>query len=210
MATQTTTRWQLRGEYFENCNCDVVCPCEISPKGGLQARPTQGVCDVFFAFPTDEGGFGDVMLDGLNVVLAVHTPGPMAEGGWTAAPYLDARASPEQQEALGAIFGGAAGGPPGALVPLIGDLRAPKVVPIEYASEGKRRRVRIPDILDAEVEAVPGGGNPDEPVVKRNAHPLFPELIQAYGVRARYTDHGMPWDNAGKNGDYAPFAWSNA
>jgi hypothetical protein len=23
----TQTRWQLAGDYFENCNCDVVCPC---------------------------------------------------------------------------------------------------------------------------------------------------------------------------------------
>jgi hypothetical protein len=210
MTTQAATRWELAGEYFENCNCDVVCPCEISPKGGLQARPTQGTCDVFLAFHINEGRYGDVRLDGLNVVAVFHTPGPMAEGNWIAAAYLDERASADQQAALGAIFGGAAGGPPAALAALISDMRAPKVVPIAYESEGKRRRVQIPDILDAEVVAVPGGGNPDEPVVKRNAHPLFPELTQAYGVRAIYTDHGMRWDNAGKNGDYAAFRWANS
>ena len=209
MATQTAT-WRISGEYFENCNCDVVCPCEISTKGGLQASPTQGYCDVFLAFHIEDGRFGDVDLAGLNVVLAVHTPGPMAEGNWTAAAYLDERASTEQQQALGAIFGGAAGGPPGAIAPLITDLRDPKVVSIIYESEGKQRRVRIPGILDSTVQAVPGGGNPDEPIVKRNAHPLFPELVQAYGVRTTYTDHGFTWDNTGKNGDYASFTWSNA
>ena len=25
MATQA--KWQLSGDYFENCNCNVVCPC---------------------------------------------------------------------------------------------------------------------------------------------------------------------------------------
>jgi hypothetical protein len=209
MATQTAT-WRLTGEYFENCNCDIVCPCEISTKGGLQARPTQGYCDVFLAFHIEDGRFGDVDLAGLNVVLALHTPGPMAEGNWTAAAYLDERASTEQQQALGAIFGGAAGGQPGAIAPLITDLRDPKVVSIIYESEGKQRRVRIPGILESTVEAVPGGGNPDEPIVKLNAHPLFPELVQAYGVRTTYTDHGFTWDNTGKNGDYASFTWSNA
>lgn len=152
---------------------------------------------------------GEVALDGLNVVLAMHTPGPMAAGNWTAALYLDERPSPAQQEALGAIFGGAAGGPPRVLATPISDQHPPKVVPIDHASEGKRRRVRIADILDAEVEAVPGGGNPDELVGKRNAHSLFPELGQAYGVRSRSTDHSMRWDNAGKNGDYAPVRWAN-
>ena len=134
----------------------------------------------------------------------------MAEGNWTAAAYLDERASTEQQQALGAIFGGAAGGQPGAIAPLITDVRDPKVVSIIYEREGKQRRVRIPGILESTVEAVPGGGNPDEPIVKLNAHPLFPELVQAYGVRTTYTDHGFTWDNTGKNGDYASFTWSNA
>jgi hypothetical protein len=209
MTTQTAT-WRITGEYFENCNCDIVCPCEISPKGGLQDNPTQGYCDVFLAFHIEDGRSGDVDLSGLNVVLAVHTPGPMVQGNWTAAAYLDERASNEQQQALGAIFGGAAGGPLAALAPLITDPREPKIVPIIYESEGKQRRVRIPDILDSTVQAVPGGGNPEEPVVKRNAHPLFPELVQAYGVRTTYTDHDFVWDNSGKNADYASFTWSNA
>ena len=33
--------WTVNGEYFENCNCDVVCPCEISPQGFLRATPDQ-------------------------------------------------------------------------------------------------------------------------------------------------------------------------
>jgi hypothetical protein len=28
MATQT--KWQFSGDYFENCNCDVLCPCLVS------------------------------------------------------------------------------------------------------------------------------------------------------------------------------------
>jgi hypothetical protein len=209
MAAQTAT-WRITGEYFESCNCDVVCPCEISTKGGLRESPSQGYCDVFLAFHLNQGSFGEVDLAGLNVVLVLHTPGPMAEGNWTAAAYLDARASAAQQQALGAIFGGAAGGPPGGLAGLITDLREPKVVPISYESEGKQRRVQIPGILDSAVHAVPGGGNPDEPIIKRNAHPLFPELVQAASLHTTYTDHGFSWDHAGTNGDYASFSWSNA
>ena len=40
------TQWQLTGDYFENCNCNVVCPCLASPAAPLTSRPSQGVCDV--------------------------------------------------------------------------------------------------------------------------------------------------------------------
>ena len=74
------TAWRLSGDYFENCNCNVVCPCLISPAAPFTARPTEGVCDLALAFHIDQGSYGDVSLAGLNVALAVYAPGPM--GGW--------------------------------------------------------------------------------------------------------------------------------
>src|SRR5204863_174572 len=83
------TQWQLTGDYFENCNCDVVCPCLFSPSPPLTATPTQGACEVAFAFHVDQGRFGDVPLDGLNVAMIARSPGPMAQGNMAAALYLD-------------------------------------------------------------------------------------------------------------------------
>ena len=206
MAT-TQTRWQISGDYFENCNCDVVCPCEVSPLGFMQAQPTQGVCDVFLAFHIDEGRYGDVNLSGLSFVVAMHAPGPMIKGDWTVAAYIDDKASPQQQEALGAIFTGAAGGPMATAAPLIGRNLGAKVVPISYRKDGRQRSVSIPNILNSTVQAV-AGANPEQEVVKRNAHPLFPETVQAYGVSTSYTDYEFRWDNTGKNADYAAFRWS--
>ena len=201
-------RWSVAGEYFENCNCDVVCPCEVSPKGPFQARPDQGECNVYLVFHIKEGRFDGTDLAGLNVVLAAHAPGTMGEGNWAVAAYLDAKASPKQQEALGAVFTGAAGGPMSALGPLIGRNLGAKVVRISYKNEGKKRSASIPGILEAVVQAVPGSAAPDQEVVKHNAHPLFPELVQAYGVTSRYTDHGFRWDHTGKCADYTAFRWS--
>jgi len=206
--TQVAQRWEISGEYFENCSCDVVCPCEISPQGPMQARPDQGFCNLYLVFHVDQGRYGNVELAGLNAVLAVHAPGPMAEGNWAVAAYIDARASAEQQEALGAIFSGSAGGPPAGLTGLIGTNLGARVVPIEYRNEGKRRSARIGGILDAVIQAVPGSADPEREVIKQNGHPFFPEVVQAYGVVSRYTDHGMSWDNTGKNGDYALFRWA--
>jgi len=72
MATQA--KWELSGDYFENCNCNVVCPCLVSAGAPLTARPSQGVCDVVLAFHIDTGKYAVVSLDGLNVVVAAHTP----------------------------------------------------------------------------------------------------------------------------------------
>jgi hypothetical protein len=125
------------------------------------------------------------------------------------AVYLDDKASSQQQEALGAIFGGAAGGPLGALAPLIGRNLGVKTVPISYRNEGKKRSARIEGILDSEIEAVPAA-TPEAVVVKQNANPLFPgeDWVQAYGVRGTFTDHEFRWDNSGKCADYASFRWS--
>jgi hypothetical protein len=48
----------------------------------LTARPTQDVCDVALAFHIDRGSYDGTPLDDLNVVVAGHVPGAMADGGW--------------------------------------------------------------------------------------------------------------------------------
>jgi hypothetical protein len=63
MATQK--KWRLSGDYFENCNCNVVCPCLVSPSPPMTARPSQGVCDVALVFHIDKGSYDNVSLDGM-------------------------------------------------------------------------------------------------------------------------------------------------
>jgi hypothetical protein len=210
VTTATKTSWQISGEYFENCNCDVVCPCEISPLGLMQSRPDRGFCDVFMVFHINEGRFGDTDLKGLNFAMAAHTPDAMGKGNWTVAAYIDNKSSTRQQEALGAIFTGAAGGPMSALAPLIGQSLGVKVVPINYQNMGKKRSVVIPNILNSTVQAVPAL-TPDAVIAYDNVHPLFPkELVQASGVDSTYNDYSFHWDNAGKNAHYASFNWSGS
>jgi hypothetical protein len=175
----------------------------------MQAEPDNGYCNVVLVFHVNEGRYGEVALSDLNIVMAARATDVMAHGNWTAAVYLDERASGEQQQALGAIFGGAAGGPLSAIAPLIGNNLGAKVVPIEYRNEGKKRSARIGGIMDLNIEAVPAA-TPDAVVIRLNAHPLFPgeDWIQAYGTRSTYTDHDFNWDNTGKCADYSLFHWT--
>jgi hypothetical protein len=203
-------QWHFSGDYFENCNCSVVCPCLVSKNPPLTARPTEGVCDVALIFHIENGDYNGTALDGLNVALAVHAPGPMADGNWSVAAYIDQRASDKQTEALGAIFTGAAGGPMGQLAPLIGKNLGAKKVPITYRIEGKKRFAEIPNILHMSVDPLPTA-HPSGEIWANTGHPVSPDrLAFAMGAPGNtFTDHGMRWDNSGKNGHYAPIRWSN-
>ena len=100
-----------QGTIFENCNCNVVCPCLVSSAAPPDFAADPGVCDVAMVFHVEKGSYGGVALDGLNVGLAIHTPGPMGEGNWSVAAYIDQRADDKQTDALGSIFTGAASRP---------------------------------------------------------------------------------------------------
>jgi hypothetical protein len=202
--------WQINGDYFENCNCDVVCPCLFSPNPPLTSQPTAGACEVAFGFHIDHGNFNATPLDGLNVAVIARTPGPMAQGNWSVALYLDERANEQQSQGLQAIFTGADGGPMAALAPLISTVLGAKAVPINFQKVGKRRSVEIPNIMQLAVHAVPSL-NPDQEIWAQNAHPFAPSVSMAVGEEhSTWTDYGMHWDNSGKNGHYAPINWSNA
>ncbi|HTT79558.1 MAG TPA: DUF1326 domain-containing protein, partial [Stellaceae bacterium] len=139
-----------------------------------------------------------------------HAPGPMADGNWSVAAYLDERADDRQTAALGAIFTGADGGPMAAFAPLISQQLGVKKVPIHYAVQGKNRSVDIPGIMQMAVQPIPTM-HPAGEVWTTLGHPVAPDHIAlAMGCGgSTFADYGMRWDNSGRNGHYAPINWSN-
>ena len=210
MEGEKVATWQLTGDYFENCNCDVVCPCFASSAAPLTSRPSRGACDVALVFHIDKGTYSDVALDGLNVAVIIHTPGPMADGNWTAAAYIDYRADDRQTAALAAIFTGAEGGPMAAFAPLIATQLGVKKVPIRYSFQGKSRSVEIPTIMQMAVEPIPTM-HPSGEIWTTLGHPVAPDRIALAMGRSgsTFADYGMRWDNSGRNGHYATISWSN-
>jgi hypothetical protein len=197
--------WSLQGEYMENCNCEVLCPCITWSMAGPADNER---CLVPLAMHIEKGEKDGVTLDGLNAVLVVDSPQVMGEGGWRVAVYLDERANEEQQAALGEILSGAAGGPPEMLASLIGEQLGVRVVPINYTSEDGRKRVEVPGIMDFEIEPVrhPETGEVQE--ITNTIHPMGANLPIARSVRGHFDDFGLSFDNTGKNGHYREFAWA--
>lgn len=194
--------WNLKGQYFESCNCEAACPCIfLSP-------PTEGECTALVGWRIDEGEFEGTKLDGMNVALAVHSPGHMAEVQWQVALYLDDRATEDQSQALAAIFSGQAGGHPARLAGHIGEVLGAGPASIEFEKDGSRVSMKIGGIAEAAIAAVVGQGDGDVTVA---GHPLAIapgfDLVVSRSERLTYDDHGMHWELAEKNGFYSPFEY---
>jgi hypothetical protein len=198
--------WRIEGEYFESCNCELLCPCLLS---NAQARPTEGHCDVVLAIHIRNGNYGTTDLSGLSAAQAITTPGPMARGNGTLAVYLDIRADAAQRAALESIFTGAAGGPPSLFGPMVAKRLPTKSAAIEFSSDGKTWKLRIPDISEVTVEGVTGAGGRNV-WLDNVGHPFSTRLAAAKGVASSYADHGMTFDNSGRNGHFSAISWSNA
>jgi hypothetical protein len=199
--------WHLDGTYFENCNCDMVCPCTTS---GLSMRADQERCRVVLAFHVDRGEVEGVDVSGKTVVVLADTPALMSEGNWRVGVVMDAAASPEQAQKLGAVFGGQLGGPMAMLSPLISEMIGMESAPVDYVSEGRRHSLRVGDLMDIEIEDFVAPGNPGGEVEQLTGmfHPANSTLTIAKATRSNVDAFGLSFSNEGKNGHSAPFSWA--
>ena len=62
--------------------------------------------------------------------------------------------------------------------------------------------------MDFTVEGVRAGRRRGVMRLENVGHPVSRTLALARGIIGRYSDHGMNWDNSGKNAHYANFQWS--
>ena len=207
MTPQATSSpaWRISGEYFESCNCEVLCPCLLSR---AKARPTEGHRDVVVAFDVRQGVYGDTDLAGTRAVLAIYTPGAMADGGWTVATYVDERATPAQRTALEAILSGRSGGPLTRFAPLFATRLETRSVPITLAVEGRKRTLAIPGIAEITVEGIEGAGG-KEVWLENVGHFASRRLAAARGLLSRFRDRAFSFENSGRNGHYSAIEWSS-
>jgi hypothetical protein len=199
--------WRLEGTYFENCPCDMVCPCTTS---GLTMPADAERCQVVLVFHVGSGEINGTDVSDLTVAMLADTPQVMAEGNWRVGLFMDEAASQEQAEKLGAVFSGQLGGPPEVLAPLIGEMLGIVTAPIEYEDDGRRHRVRIGDFAEIEILDFVPPQTPEGEVSKVTGvfHPANSTLTMAQATTSRVSAFGLEFSNVGKNGHSAPFSWS--
>jgi hypothetical protein len=58
----TVHGWHFAGDWFDICSCNIPCPCEFAQ------APTNNACAGMLAWHIRQGHYGDVRLDGLNLL----------------------------------------------------------------------------------------------------------------------------------------------
>jgi hypothetical protein len=159
-----------------------------------------------------DGHYGNTRLDELNVVLYGRIPGNAFQGNWTVGVYLDQRADQQQVQALGNIFTGQAGGWPSVLAQLIGNLFAPKQVPIQFETVDGEHRITVPGLLEVGSERVPNpfsGEPPLDPKVSDLAVPFYTGAVRVRRSRTlRLTDPNIGFEYTGRSALVGSFDYS--
>jgi hypothetical protein len=204
-------RWELSGDWFDVCKCNVPCPCEFAE------TPTYGDCEGILAWHVREGHYGDVRLDGLNLVALGRFEGNIWAGATKVAMglFIDDRADDAQRQALQSIFSGEGGGWPGEFATLIGEMRGIESAPIELeiADDLAHWRAEIPGKALARAEALSGPTTPPGERVQTVNPPgseVGPGGVATWGraVSDRADAFGFKWEWDGRSSKHIPFSWS--
>ena len=203
-----TPAWQVKGQYYETCSCDFVCPCIL---GQMAVRPTKGSCTFAMAMQIERGSYGTVSLDGLGFIVVGLTPEAMGKGNWSVGLVIDDRATAEQRDAITAIASGSAGGPMAGVSGLIGKFLGVESAPIKFERDGANWSVTSASLVD--IAARPAMGiNPEatEPLhLDNTGHPASDRVALARAFRMNVNALGLSWNETkgNKSGQYAPFSW---
>ena len=86
--------WHVVGDWFDVCKCNIPCPCTFAQ------APSYGDCDGILAYHIRQGRYGEVPLDGLNLIGVGHFVGNIWSGETKAtmgSSSTSARASPSER-----------------------------------------------------------------------------------------------------------------
>jgi len=200
--------WNIKGDFFETCSCEYLCPCIFT---NLEALPTETKCDFAFTFCVDKGEKDGVDLSGINFVVLMRAPGVMVEGGFIGGLIVDEKATPEQVEAISAIMSGDEGGPMAHLAPLVAEMRGVEQVPIEVTKNGVRYSVKAGDLVEQTVNGVASmSDESDVMYIEKTGHPANHRLALGKAEVSKFNAFGIEWnDTSGtRNGHFTTFSWA--
>jgi hypothetical protein len=188
--------YSLEGTLIEACSCNVNCPCWIGED------PDGGECFAIVAYHIDRGQVTGVDVSGRSVVSIAHIPGNVLAGNWEVVLLVDEHSSPEQRDALVKVFSGQLGGPLADFAQLIGTVKGVESVPITHQVRGGTGTLRIPGVLEAEMEPYRG---PDGSITTLqnsvfSTVPGSPAWVAKASVnRVSLPQYGMSWEYEGRN-----------
>ena len=206
-------RWNLSGDWFDVCNCNIPCPCIFAQ------APSYGDCEGVLAYRIKKGRYGEISLDGLSVLALSYFKGNIWAGDTKAniAVFFDERASEEQRDALNMIFTGKAGGFMGKFAKLIGEVRGLEYAPIkiEIADDLSYWSAEIPGKVIAKGEALTGPMTPPGRRVQTLNPPgseVGPGTVATWGTavtdEVNVPEFRYEWKRSGKSSKHIAFNWT--
>ena len=206
-------RWNLSGDWFDVCNCNIPCPCIFAQ------APSYDDCEGVLAYRIKKGRYGEISLDGLSVLALSYFKGNIWAGDTKAniAVFFDERASEEQRDALNMIFTGKAGGFMGKFAKLIGEVRGLEYAPIkiEIADDLSYWSAEIPGKVIAKGEALTGPMTPPGRRVQTLNPPgseVGPGTVATWGTavtdEVNVPEFRYEWKRSGKSSKHIAFNWT--
>jgi hypothetical protein len=207
----TVPEWQLVGDWFDICSCDIPCPCEFAQ------APTNNACQGMLAWHIRNGHFGAIQLNDLSLLALAAFEGNIWAGETKAVMglFIDEKADEQQREALQSIFSGQAGGWPASFAAIIGEVRGVEFVPITFEVAGDLAfwRAEIPGKVMGRAEALTGPTTPPGQRVQTINPPgseVGPGQVATWGqsTEVRTEGFGFRWTGESRSSKHIPFDWS--
>ena len=199
-----TMSWHMEGTYFENCNCNVICPCTWS---GFGQPATHDRCTAFLAFHVEDGEVDGTDVSGRSFAMVIDAPALMGEGNWRVGVLLDDGADATQVDAFHHVLTGELGGPPAVLTPLISELLGLEQVPVTFEEVDGQHRARF-GASNVGVDDLHATEDQDAVRLVNVFHPANDTLTMTRGVGSKIDAFGIAYDGDGTSGFAAPFAWA--
>src|SRR5919106_1068735 len=193
--------WHLKMDYVETCNCDYGCPCNFS------GFPTYGYCRDLLLHHIQDGNYGDIRLDGLDVVYAASWPKAIHEGNGTMQLFISKNASDKQRDALINIFSGEAKGEGHFAIfrRTFKYILEPQFVYIIAKINGRKSSFSVPGIIDVELESFkdPVTGEEHEARIQLPKGFIFKIADAAKTKLMRILSPNLNFDDSGQSAYFA-------
>ena len=208
--TNNIPDWKVFGDWFDVCKCSIPCPCEFAQ------TPSYGDCDAVLAYHVRSGFYGQIPLDGLNVLVLSYFKGNIWSGEVKASIglFFDEKANSQQREALQMIFSGKAGGFMAEFAKLQ-VVRGVEYAPIrfEVSEDLSYWSAEIPGKVLAKAEALTGPTTPPGKRVQTINPPgseTGPGTVATWGkaIADEVDAMGFKWEWNGRSSKHIPFDWS--
>lgn len=196
--------WNIEAHYYEACNCELGCPCNMS------GFPSHQGCEGAICFNVEHGEKDGIDLTGAKVAAAIKWPGAIHEGNGVMLAIIDAAS--EQRGPLVDIMTAADPGLPfEILAATVTEIHGPFFEPIEISEGPAGPRVRAGDDFDLTWQAFqdPVSGERHEPHMILEHGFIFTDALIGTTSSFHIDRDGVALSHPGKNSYLAEVTWSS-